>query len=151
MRVVLTTVKEASVKIDNEIVASIGRGFLLLVGFTYEDDQDVVDRMVDKIINLRVFMDELGRTNKSLSDVDGDILSVSQFTLYADTKGSRRPSFSKALPGLAAEKLYIYFNAKIANKYGRLKMGRFGEDMEVYSINDGPFTLVLDSEELFKK
>lgn len=149
MRVVLTTVKEANVKIDNQIVGSISKGYLLLVGFTHDDNEALVDRMVDKIINLRVFMDENGKTNLSLADVNGEILSISQFTLYASSKGSRRPSFTDALRPDEANKLYLYFNDKIKEKLGKVETGQFGADMDVYSINEGPFTLILDSKELF--
>lgn len=150
MRVVLTTVKEASVEIEGKIHGQINRGYLLLVGFTFSDTKEVVERMVDKIINLRVFPDENGKTNLSLENVSGEILSISQFTLYAETKGSRRPSFTSALTPKEAEQLYLYFNDKIKEKLGKVEVGIFGSDMKVYSINDGPFTLVLDSEELFK-
>lgn len=149
MRVVLTTVKEANVKIDNQIVGSISKGYLLLVGFTHDDHEALVDRMVDKIINLRVFMDENGKTNLSLTDVNGEILSISQFTLYASSKGSRRPSFTDALRPDEANRLYLYFNDKIKEKLGKVETGQFGADMDVYSINEGPFTLILDSKELF--
>ena len=148
MRIVLSTVKEASVTIDEKVYSSIKQGYLLLVGFTFGDNKEVVDKMAEKIINLRVFQDENGKTNKSLFDVKGEILSVSQFTLYASIKGSRRPSFTNALTPLEAEELYKYFNDKIKEKYGDVKTGIFGADMKVYSINDGPFTLMIDSKEL---
>lgn len=150
MRVVLTTVKEANVTINNKEVGKINRGFLLLVGFTFGDTEEIVLRMVDKILGLRVFPDEAGKINLSLSDVNGSILSVSQFTLYANAKGSRRPSFIDALSPAEAEKLYDYFNKLIEEKYGKLATGVFGADMLVNSINDGPFTLILDSKELFQ-
>ena len=150
MRVVLTTVKEANVTINNKEVGKIKRGFLLLVGFTFGDTEEIVLRMVDKILGLRVFPDEAGKINLSLSDVNGSILSVSQFTLYANAKGSRRPSFIDALSPAEAEKLYDYFNKLIEEKYGKLATGVFGADMLVNSINDGPFTLILDSKELFQ-
>ena len=97
MRIVLTTVKEASVTIDNKIYSSIGRGFCLLVGFTHNDNETVVDKMIDKLLTLRVFMDEKGLTNLSIDDVKGEIISVSQFTLYADLAKGRRPSFTNAM------------------------------------------------------
>ena len=149
MKVVLTTVNEASVTILDKVVGKIDRGFLLLVGFTYGDNEEIVNRMVDKVLNLRVFPDENNKINLSLQDVNGSILSISQFTLYANSKGSRRPSFIDALNPAEAEKLYNYFNQLIENKYGRLSTGVFGADMKVSSINDGPFTLLLDSKELF--
>ena len=149
MRVILTTVDSASVTIKDKLVATIQKGYLLLVGFTDGDDKEIVDRMVDKILSLRVFPDNHGQINLSLQDVNGEILSVSQFTLYADTKKGRRPSFVKALRPGEAEPLYDYFNSQIEVKYGRLSSGVFGADMKVSSVNDGPFTLILDSVELF--
>ena len=149
MRVILTTVDSASVTIKDKLVATIKKGYLLLVGFTDGDDKEIVDKMVDKILSLRVFPDDHGQINLSLQDVNGEILSVSQFTLYADTKKGRRPSFVKALRPGEAEPLYDYFNSQIEVKYGRLSSGVFGADMKVNSVNDGPFTLILDSVELF--
>ena len=150
MKVVLTTVNEASVTILDKTVGKIGRGFLLLVGFTFGDNEELVSKMVDKILNLRVFPDEAGKINLSLQDVNGSILSISQFTLYANSKGSRRPSFTDALSPAEAEKLYDYFNKLIEDRYGKLSTGIFGADMKVHSINDGPFTLILDSKELYQ-
>lgn len=150
MRVVLTTVLNASVTIDNKIYSQIDRGFCLLVGFTHSDDQKLVDKMIDKILSLRVFADERGLTNLSIYDVKGQIMSVSQFTLYADTSGGRRPSFVNAMKPDQARELYAYFNQQLENKFGPIATGIFGADMKVSSVNDGPFTVVLDSEELFK-
>ena len=149
MRVVLTTVLEAGVKINDRLIAKISRGYLLLVGFTDGDDREIVDKMVDKILSLRVFPDKNGQINISLQDVNGSILSVSQFTLYANAAKGRRPSFVDALRPGEAEPLYDYFNQQLELKYGRLQTGIFGADMKVESINDGPFTLLLDSKELF--
>ena len=149
MRVVLTTVLEASVKIDNRLVAKISRGYLLLVGFTDGDDKEIVDKMVDKILSLRVFPDEHGQINISLQDVNGSILSVSQFTLYANAAKGRRPSFVDALRPGEAEPLYDYFNQQLELKHEKVQTGVFGADMKVESINAGPFTLLLDSKELF--
>ncbi len=148
MRVVLTTVLEAKVEINNKVVGQIGRGFLLLVGFTDGDDKEIVSKMVDKILSLRVFPDEHGQINISLDEVNGSILSVSQFTLYANASKGRRPSFVYALRPGEAEPLYDYFNQLIEERYGKLSTGVFGADMKVSSINDGPFTLLLDSKEL---
>ena len=150
MKVVLTTVTEASVSILGKTVGQIGRGYLLLVGFTQGDNEELVSKLVDKILNLRVFPDEHDKINLSLSDVNGSILSISQFTLYANSKGSRRPSFTDALNPAEAEKLYDYFNHLIEERYGKLSTGVFGADMKVHSINDGPFTLILDSKELYQ-
>ena len=150
MRVILTTVLEASVEINNKTGGKISRGYLLLVGFTDGDDKETVDKMVDKILSLRVFPDEHGQINISLQEVNGSILSVSQFTLYADASKGRRPSFVNALRPGEAEPLYDYFNQQLELKHGKVSTGVFGADMKVHSINDGPFTLLLDSKELFK-
>ena len=151
MKVILQTVKEEHVNILGKTVGSISNGYLLLVGFTDGDDQDIVNKMVDKILKLRVFADEKRQINLSLFDVKGNILSISQFTLYADTTGGRRPSFVNAMRPHEAEILYDYFNKQLENSSGlSIATGVFGADMDVYSINDGPFTLVLDSKELFK-
>ena len=150
MRIVLTTVLNASVTIDNKIVGKINRGFCLLVGFTHEDNKEVVDKMIDKMLGLRVFPDENGLTNLSIYDVKGEILSVSQFTLYADLAKGRRPSFISAMKPDEAKALYAYFNEQVKAKYGAVETGVFGADMKVSSVNDGPFTVLLDSEELFK-
>lgn len=150
MKVVLQTVKEAHVDILGKTVGSISNGYLLLVGFTDGDDKEIVNKMVDKIIKLRVFADEHRQINLSLADVNGHILSISQFTLYANTKGGRRPSFVEAMKPHEAELLYEYFNSTLELQSGQhIETGVFGADMDVYSINDGPFTLVLDSKELF--
>ena len=150
MRVVLTTVLEASVEINNKTVGKISRGYLLLVGFTDGDDKETVEKMVDKILSLRVFPDEHGQINISLQEVNGSVLSVSQFTLYADAAKGRRPSFVNALRPGEAEPLYDYFNELLEQKHGKVSTGVFGADMKVHSVNDGPFTLLLDSKELFK-
>ncbi len=150
MRVVLTTVLNASVTIDNKVYSQIDRGFCLLVGFTHSDDQKLVDKMIDKILSLRVFADDRGLTNLSIYDVKGQIMSVSQFTLYADISGGRRPSFVNAMKPDQARELYAYFNQQLENKFGPIATGIFGADMKVSSVNDGPFTVLLDSEELFK-
>lgn len=150
MRVVLTTVDEAKVEINGKRVGQIGRGYLLLVGFTDGDNQETVDKIVDKILSLRAFPDEHGQINVSLQDVKGSILSVSQFTLYADVVKGRRPSFVNALRPGEAEPLYDYFNAQLTQKFGPISTGVFGADMKVTSINDGPFTLIIDSRDFFK-
>jgi len=149
MRVIVTTVKSASVSIDHKIVGAIKQGMMLLVGFTYGDDREITDKMVDKILSLRVFPDENRNINLSLNDVNGEILSISQFTLYADAKKGRRPSFVNALAPHDAEILYDYFNEMLSLKYKEVETGVFGADMDVESINEGPFTLILDSKDLF--
>ena len=150
MRIVLTTVLNASVEIEGKVVGKINRGFCLLVGFTHTDNKEVVDKMIDKMLSLRVFMDEKGLTNLSIYDVKGEILSVSQFTLYADLTGGRRPSFVNAMKPDEAKALYAYFNEQVKAKYGAVETGIFGADMKVSSVNDGPFTIILDSKELIK-
>ncbi len=152
MRIVLSTVSSASVSIKKEIISSINQGYLLLVGFTHDDNKEIVSKMVDKLLSLRVFPDKEGLTNLSLDDVNGDILSVSQFTLYADVSDGRRPSFHKVMPSRDAYDLYMFFNSELRNKsHHEVKEGIFGEAMDVSSVNDGPFTLILDSKELFNK
>lgn len=150
MRVLVQEVKEAKVEVEGKLIASIGRGFLLFSGFTEGDNPDLVRKMADKVIKLRVFPDENGKTNKSLSDVGGEILSVSQFTLYGNVKEGNRPSFVEALGGARSGPLYELFNNYLREKDPSLKTGIFGADMKVHLINDGPFTLLLDSKELFK-
>ena len=150
MRVVLTTVLDASVSISGKVVGKIGKGYCLLVGFTDGDDKDTVSKMVDKILSLRVFPDDNGMTNLSLQDVHGSILSVSQFTLYADASKGRRPSFVNALRPNEAETLYDYFNLLLEERFGPISSGVFGAEMIVSSNNMGPFTMFLDSKELFK-
>lgn len=149
MKVVLTTVKKASVSINDKVVGAINRGYLLLVGFTDGDDQETVDKMVEKILSLRAFPDEHGQINISLDEVNGEILSISQFTLYANVRKGRRPSFVDALSPNAAQVLYDYFNQKLESYGKTVQTGIFGADMLVSSENDGPFTLLLDSKELF--
>src|SRR5574344_1096354 len=138
MRVLVQRVKEASVEVNKEVIGKIDQGFLLFVGFTDEDNYQVIDKMVEKVINLRIFDDENGIMNKSiLSNQNAKILSVSQFTLYADTKKGNRPSYVKALNGEEAIKLYDYFNDKL-KEHIDVETGRFGADMKVSLINDGP-------------
>lgn len=148
MRVVLTTVDSAKVSIKGKIVGQIGRGYLLLVGFTSGDDQEIVRKMAEKILSLRAFCDENEQINISLMDVGGSILSISQFTLYANVAKGRRPSFIDALRPNEAEPLYDYFNHILEDGGINVSTGVFGAMMKVESINDGPFTLLLDSKEL---
>ena len=149
MRVVLQNVLSSSVSIDGKIISSINKGFLLLVGFTHTDNELIVDKMVNKIVGLRVFMDEFGKTNLSLKDVGGEILSVSQFTLYGNVKEGKRPSFVNAMRPENATKLYDYVNLKLKETGLNIQTGIFGADMKVNLINDGPFTLIIDSRELW--
>lgn len=152
MKIVVQRSKEASVSVDGNIVGSIEHGLVLLVGFTKGDSINEINYMIDKIINLRIFDDEAGVMNKSLVDVNGDILSISQFTLYADTRKGRRPSYVNALGGDEAIKLYKLFNDNLRNLLkktnDKLKVeeGIFGEDMQISLINDGPVTIILEKE-----
>lgn len=148
MRVIIQNVNEASCKVDNKIVGSISRGFCLFVGFTHDDTKERVERMVNKLVSLRLFDDENGKTNLSLSDINGSILSISQFTLYASVKDGRRPSFVNAMKPDEASKLYDYFNLCLKNAGFDVKTGIFGADMKILLENNGPFTTILDSEEL---
>lgn len=142
MKVVLQVVKKASVEVNNKIVGQINKGYLLLVGIFEEDDETSVLKMADKICKLRVFKDENDKTNLSLKDVNGEVLSVSQFTLCADTSGNR-PGFSKAAKPEKAIYLYELFNNRIRDNGFKVETGIFGADMGVDLVNDGPFTLVL--------
>lgn len=146
MKIILQRSKKAFVKVNKEVVGKIDKGLVLLVGFTYGDTVREIDYMVDKIINLRIFDDENGVMNKSLLDIDGSILSVSQFTLYADTLKGRRPSYIKALNGLEAANLYLEFNKRIKDKGVKVESGIFGADMEVFLVNDGPVSIILEKE-----
>ena len=147
MRIVVQRVKEASVKVDGKIVGKTGYGYLLLVSFTAFDNEKTIDYMVNKVCNLRIMDDDNKVMNKSILDIKGSILSVSQFTLYADTKKGNRPSYIRALNGEEATKLYDLFNQKLS-QYVSVETGIFGADMEVSLINDGPITILLEKEEL---
>ena len=144
MKVLVQRVLSSSVEVDNKIVGQINKGLMLLVGFTDSDTDKEIDYMVDKIIKLRIFDDENGVMNKSLIDVNGSILSISQFTLYADTRKGRRPSYIKALNGDKAILLYDKFNNKLKEENIKVETGIFGADMKVSLINDGPITIMLE-------
>lgn len=146
MRVVVQRVINSSVEVDKKVVGSINKGLMLLVGFTYNDDEKTIDYMVDKVINLRIFDDDNGVMNKSLIDVEGSILSISQFTLYGDARKGRRPSYIDALGGEEATKLYDLFNKKLREKNINVECGIFGADMKVSLINDGPVTILLEKD-----
>ena len=148
MRVVLQRSKYSKVTIDGKINGEIDKGLVILVGFTNGDDEKIVDKMIDKIINLRIFEDENGLMNKSLIDENGEILNISQFTLYANTKKGRRPSFTQALNPDEAKRLYDYMNNALKEKGIKTETGIFGADMKVEIYNDGPVTIVIDSNEL---
>ena len=149
MRIIIQRVTEASVTVDQQIIGSIGQGVLLLVGFTDQDTEADLDYMVEKIINLRIFEDSQGKMNLSLADIKGELLSVPQFTLYADCRKGRRPSFINAARPEVAIPLYKRFNKKLAESGLVLQTGEFGADMKVALINDGPVTIMLDSQKNF--
>lgn len=144
MKIVLQRVKKATVTVDEKIVGQIGKGYLILLGIGKEDTKETVDKYLDKIIKMRIFEDENGKTNLSLSDVGGEILLVSQFTLYADCKKGNRPSFIRSADPSYATELYNYTLEVIKEQIGKVEAGIFGEDMDVMLINDGPFTIMLD-------
>lgn len=149
MKVVLQRCSRAEVRIDGEIAGRIGRGFMLLVGITDGDTIQEADLLAKKVAQMRVFEDAEGKMNLGLKEVNGAILSISQFTLYADCKKGNRPSFIRAARPETAEPLYDYFNERLRTEYGlQVETGRFGADMKVEFINDGPVTILLDSTEL---
>lgn len=148
MRVVLQRVTKASVTIDGNVHGKIDNGFLLLVGITHDDNREIIEKVAKKCVELRIFEDEQGKMNQSLFDVQGDILSISQFTLYADIKKGRRPGFEKAGKPEMAKDLYMYFNECIRTYDVHVETGIFGADMKVDLLNDGPVTIIVDSETL---
>ena len=148
MRFVIQRVQHASVTVDNVVIGKIGRGYMVLVGVSDADDEAVADKMVDKMIKLRINEDADGKTNLSLSDVGGELLLISQFTLYANCKKGNRPSFVEAGAPDKANALYEYMLEKCRERVPVVEKGSFGEHMEVSLLNDGPFTIVLDSDRL---
>lgn len=148
MRVIVQRTSGAEVRIDGEVVGKIGRGFMLLVGVTYGDTESDADWLAKKTAQMRVFEDADGKMNLGLQDVGGEVLSISQFTLYADCRKGNRPSFINAARPETAEPLYEYFNRQLREQYGlHVETGRFGADMKVDFVNDGPVTIILDSAE----
>ena len=146
MRVVLQCVSHASVTVEEKVIGKIQRGFLLLVGVTHDDTMEDMEYLVRKIVQMRIFEDEEGKLNRSIQDIGGEILSVSQFTLYADTKKGNRPSFSKAAPGDVAIEMFEQFNGLLRESGIPVETGQFGADMKVELLNDGPVTILLDSK-----
>lgn len=146
MRIVIQRVLEAEVKVEGQSVGKIGKGFLILLGVGQGDNTGVADKYIDKILKLRIFADENGKTNLSLKEVRGEILVVSQFTLYADCRRGNRPDFTKAADAGLANRLYEYVLDRIKNHLGAVQSGVFGADMKVSLINDGPFTVILDED-----
>lgn len=148
MRFVIQRVEKASVEVENEVIGKIDKGFLVLIGISDEDTVEIADKMVKKLIGMRIFDDAVGKTNLALSDVDGELLLVSQFTLYADCKKGNRPSFIKAGAPQMAEEMYKYIIAKCKEEVKIVETGSFGADMKIELTNDGPFTILLDSSEI---
>lgn len=148
MKIVLQRVLEASVSVDNKEVGKIGKGYLLFVGVSNDDNKEIADKMIEKISKLRIFEDSEGKTNLSIDNVGGEVLVVSQFTLYADCKKGNRPSFINAGKPDLANELYEYIVKRCKELFGKAQCGIFGADMKVSLVNDGPFTLVLDSKEI---
>lgn len=151
MRIVLQRVSKASVSVEGKVLGAIEDGFLVLLGVSDTDTEEIADKMVDKLCKLRIFKDENGKTNLSLADVGGQILVVSQFTLYADCSEGNRPSFFKAGEPELANRLYEHVVERCRNYVDKVEHGEFGAYMQVELINDGPFTIVLDSDMMVKK
>ena len=146
MRAVVQRVSRAKVTVEGRLTGEIGRGLLILLGVTHSDVKDDADYLVDKVVNLRIFEDADGKMNLSLAEIDGELLVVSQFTLYGDTRRGRRPSFIKAAGGVEAEQLYVYFVRKARESVRNVATGEFGAMMDVELVNDGPVTIIIDSE-----
>lgn len=144
MKVVVQRVKKASVTVDNKLISKIDKGFLVLVGFTHNDGMDNIKYIVKKLKNLRIFDDDTGNMNLNINDIGGSILSVSQFTLYADTKNGNRPSFVDSMKYDEAEKLYSLFNEELKSTNIPISTGIFGADMKVSLLNDGPITIIIE-------
>lgn len=147
MRLVIQRVTEASVKVEGEIIGQIGKGYLVLIGVGREDTRETADRYLNKLLGLRIFEDEQGKTNLSLADVHGELLMISQFTLYASCKKGNRPSFIEAGDPLMAEKLYDYMIQEARRSVPVVHTGKFGAEMKVSLVNDGPFTVILENLE----
>lgn len=147
MKFVIQKVAHASVTVDRQVIGQIGRGFLVLIGVAEDDTKEIADKLIKKLLNLRIFEDSEGKTNLSLRDVQGSLLLISQFTLYADCKKGNRPSFTKAGNTTLANELYEYVIEKCRVEFP-VETGSFGADMKVELLNDGPFTIILDSAEI---
>lgn len=146
MRFVVQRVSEASVKIDGKVEGEISKGFMVLIGISQNDTKEIADKMIKKLLGLRIFEDENGKTNLSIEAVGGELLLISQFTLYADCRKGNRPSFINAGAPDMANELYEYIVDECRKKGAVVKTGQFGADMKVSLVNDGPFTILLDSE-----
>ena len=148
MKFVIQRVKHASVTVEGNMIGKINKGFLVLIGVTHDDTKEIADKMVKKMTGLRIFEDEQGKTNLSLADVDGELLLVSQFTLYANCKRGYRPGFTDAGAPDMANAMYQYIISECKKVIPVVQTGEFGADMKVDLLNDGPFTIILDSKEL---
>lgn len=148
MRVVIQRVSHASCKVDNNITGKVNNGLLLFIGFKIGDTLDLFPKVIKKIIGLRIFEDENGKMNKSITDVNGSILAISQFTLYGSLAHGNRPSFTEAMPFSEANKFYELFVSELKKNNIEVECGIFGADMKIELLNDGPVTIILDSEEL---
>lgn len=148
MRFVIQRVTRASVTVDGSVTGAIDKGFLVLIGVEESDTKDIADKMIKKLVGMRIFEDENGKTNLALADVGGSLLLVSQFTLYADCKKGNRPSFTKAGNPVMAEEMYEYIISECRKQVENVQVGVFGADMKVELLNDGPFTVILDSAEI---
>lgn len=150
MRLLVQRVLEGSVTVEGNIIGQINKGYVVFLGVENEDTKEIADKMATKLMNLRIFEDENGKTNLSIRDVDGEILLISQFTLYADCHHGNRPSFINAGKPDMANDLYEYMIQKLSTECRKVESGSFGADMKVALINDGPFTIWLDSKEIIK-
>ncbi|MBR6647179.1 MAG: D-tyrosyl-tRNA(Tyr) deacylase [Clostridia bacterium] len=150
MKIVLQRVLDAKVEVDNKTVGEIGKGYLAFLGVGAEDTKEIADKMIEKVSRLRIFEDEDEKINLDISQVSGEILVVSQFTLYADCKKGNRPSFINAAKPALAEELYEHIKSRCRELFGKVESGIFGADMKVSLTNDGPFTVILDSNEILK-
>lgn len=150
MRFIVQRVNNANVCVDNETVGSINKGFLVLVGVCDTDTYEIADKMIHKLINLRIFEDENGKTNLDLKSIDGELLIISQFTLYADCRKGNRPSFTNAGKPDFANEIYNYIIKKCSEEISKVETGVFGAHMEVSLVNNGPFTILLDSDQICK-
>lgn len=148
MKLVIQRVTHASVTVDNNVIGKIGKGYMVLIGISDTDTKEIADKMLDKMIKLRIFEDENGKTNLSLADVGGELLLISQFTLYANCKKGNRPSFIEAGSPDHANALYEYIIEKCKERVDIVEQGEFGAEMKVELLNDGPFTVILDSDQI---
>ena len=148
MKIVLQRVLNAKVTVDGSTTGEIGKGYLLLLGVSDDDTKDIADKMIEKIARLRIFKDENGKVNLNIEQVGGEVLVVSQFTLYAECRKGNRPSFTNAGGAVLAEELYEYVKSRCVELFGKVECGIFGAEMQVSLVNDGPFTLTLDSKEI---